>query len=216
MKKQIVLVGGGGHCKSVIDVIESGGTYSIAGIIDVREKLGQRILNYEICWTDDQIDELVGHYENFLVTVGQINSPRARIILYEKIKNSGGTLPVIVSPKAQVSRHAKIGEGTVVMHHAVVNAAVAVGNNVILNTGCLLEHDVEVGDHCHISTRTVINGGTKVFDRVFVGSLAVLAQMITVGKDSVISSGSVVRKNIPEHSLVFGNPAVIKALSSEN
>ena len=215
MKKEIVLVGGGGHCKSVIDVIEEEGTFSIVGIIDVKQKLGQHILNYEICWTDDQIPELVKKYDNFLVTVGQIQDPGSRILLYDKIKAQGGTLPVIVSPKAHVSRHAKIEEGTVVMHNVVVNADALVGKNSILNSGCLLEHDVKVGDHCHISTKAVINGGTIISDRVFVGCSAVLAQMINVGKDSIVSSGSVVRKNVPEYSLAFGHPAITKTLVSE-
>ena len=216
MKKEIVLVGGGGHCKSVIDVIESEGSYSIAGIIDIKEKLGQRILDYEIRWTDDQLVDLVGQYEYFLVTVGQIKKPDARIMLYEKIKECGGVMPVILSPRAHVSRHTRIGEGTVVMHHALVNADVSIGKNVILNTGCLLEHDVTVGDHCHISTKAVVNGGAHVADRVFVGSAAVLSQMISVGSDVVISSGSIVRKDIPDRALAFGNPARIKVYDNEH
>jgi sugar O-acyltransferase (sialic acid O-acetyltransferase NeuD family) len=216
MKKKIVLVGGGGHCKSVIDVIEMEGSYSIAGIIDIKEKLGLRILGYEICWTDEHIAELVKKYENFLITIGQIRNPDARITLYEKIKGLEGKMPVLVSPKAHVSRHATIGEGTVVMHHAVVNAEASVGKNNILNTGCLLEHDVEVGDHCHVSTKAVINGGTRIGDRVFVGSSSVLSQTISVGSDSVISSGSVVRKSIPAHAMAFGNPARIKLFDHEH
>ena len=215
MKKEIVLVGGGGHCKSVIDVIEEEGSFAIAGIVDVKEKLGQQVLNYEISWTDDQFAELTKRYENFLVTVGQLQNPEARILLYNKIKKHGGRLPVIVSPNAHVSRHVTIEEGTVVMHFATINAEARVGRNTILNTGCLLEHDVKVGDHCHISTKAVINGGTSISDRVFVGSSAVLAHMISVGNDCIISSGSVVRKNIPNKSLVFGNPAISKSITGE-
>jgi len=215
MKKEIVLVGGGGHCKSAIDVIEEEGMFSIAGIIDVKAKLGQKVLNYEISWTDDQLGELSKRYSHFMITVGQLQNPEARISLYNKIKNHGGVLPVIVSPTAHVSRFASVEEGTLIMHHAVVNADASIGKNCILNTGCLIEHDAKVGDHCHISTRAVINGGTSVDDRVFVGSSAVLAHMISVGNNSIISSGSVVRKNVPESSLVFGNPAITKPITGE-
>ena len=210
MKEEIILVGGGGHCKSAIDVIETHGGYDIVGIIDVKEKIGQKVLDYEIKWSDDEIPSLAEKGKNFLITVGQVENPNARIQLFDKVKNAGGILPAIKSPTAHVSRHAQLGEGTIVMHHTVVNADARVGSDCILNTGCLLEHDVMVGDHCHISTHAAVNGTVRIGKGVFAGSKTVLSQSIEVGDGSVISSGSVVRKSIPENSLAFGNPLKIK------
>jgi FlaA1/EpsC-like NDP-sugar epimerase len=95
MKEKIILVGGGGHCKSCIDVIEQEGAYQIAGVVDVPEKLHQKILGYEIIATDDDLPRLAEEYENFLITLGQIKSPEKR-----------AKLPIIVSPLAYVSKHA--------------------------------------------------------------------------------------------------------------
>ena len=159
MKEKIILIGGGGHCKSCIDVIEQEGRFQIVGIVDVPEKLHQKILDIEIIATDDDLPGLVNEYENFLITLGQIKSPEKRIRLFEKVKELGGKLPVIISPFAYVSRHAGIEEGTIVMHYALVNAGAKVGKNCIINTKALIEHDAWIGDHCHIATGAVINGG---------------------------------------------------------
>lgn len=172
MKEKIILIGGGGHCKSVIDVIESGKRFSIIGIVDKKERVGKKVFNYDIIGSDEELEELFEQCRNAVVTVGQIHSNEARVQLYEKLCGIGYQLPVIVSPHAYVSKHAEIGQGTVIMHHALVNAGAAVGKNCIVNTKALIEHDAAVGDHCHVSTAAVVNGGVKVYDNTFIGSNA--------------------------------------------
>lgn len=174
--ENILLVGGGGHCRSVIDVIEQQGKYRIAGIVDLREFVGQRVLDYPVVGCDGQLPELLDTCQNAVITVGHLRSNSLRLKLYELLKNIGYALPVITSPLAYVSRHAEIGEGTVVMHHALVNANAKVGINCIINSKALIEHDVRVGDHCHISTASVLNGGAVVLDHTFVGSNATSKQ----------------------------------------
>jgi len=170
MKKEILLVGGGGHCKSVIDVIEQENNYTIAGIIDKKELLGQEVLGYKIIGCDDDLEQLFQTYKYALVTVGQVQSNTLRVKLLNHLKQIGYSLPTIISPLAYVSKHAKIAEGTVVMHHALVNSTVTIGQNCIINSKALIEHDAKIGEHCHISTATVINGGVVVKSNSFVGS----------------------------------------------
>ena len=122
MEEKIILIGGGGHCKSCIDVIEQSGIYQIAGIVDMSEKLHQKVLGYEIIATDDDLPRLVNEYENFLITLGQIKSPEKRIRIFQTLKESGAKLPVIISHLAYVSKHAEIGDGTIIMHNALINA----------------------------------------------------------------------------------------------
>lgn len=169
-KPKILLIGGGGHCHSVIDVIEQEGRYQIAGIVDTAENLGKSVLGYPVIATDDQLLELYGKYQNAIVTVGQIKSSELRVRLFQQLKHIGFQLPVIVSPLAYVSKHAQIGDGTVVMHHALVNANARVGSNCIINSKALIEHDATIQDHCHIATSAVINGGVLVKQHTFVGS----------------------------------------------
>ena len=203
MKEKIILIGGGGHCKACIDVIEQAGTFQIAGIVDVPEKLHQKILGYEIIAIDDDLPQLVNEYENFLITIGQIKSPIKRISLFEKTKKLGGKFPVIISPLAYVSKHAKIEEGTIVMHYALVNAGATIGKNCIINNKALVEHDAVIEDHCHIATNAVINGGVKVGARTFFGSNAVSKEYIEIAEDSVIGYGAKITKNISQTCLTF-------------
>lgn len=207
MSKPLVLVGGGGHCKSVIEVAESAG-YSILGVLDMPEEVGKDILSTQVIGTDDDIPAYVDKAE-FVITVGFIKNPAIRIKLYNKVKEAGGKLATIVASTAYVSKYAEIGEGTVVMHNAFVNAGAKVGCNVILNTFTNIEHDAEIGDQCHISTGTMVNGECKVGERCFIGSQSVLANCITIGDDVIIGAGSFVRKSIKEKGIYSGNPAIL-------
>lgn len=211
IQKNLILVGGGGHCKSVIDVAESAG-YNILGILDMPEEVGKSVLNYKVIGTDDDIPKYVDKAE-FIITVGFIKNPTIRIRIYNRIKESGGKLATIVASTAHVSRYATIGEGTVVMHKAVINAGAQIGVNCIINTFTNIEHDAVVGDQCHISTGTMVNGDCKVGDRVFIGSQSVLANGISVGDDIIVGAASFVRKNISEKGIYSGNPAILKIKS---
>lgn len=193
MKKKIILIGGGGHCRSCIDVIERDNRFTIAGIIDVPEKVGQTVFGYTIIGSQDDLQEIVKTCKLYLITIGQIKSPDIRIEKYEQIVRIGGEFPVVVSPKSHVSKRANIGEGTIVMHGVIVNAGASIGKNCIINTGAIIEHDVIIGDHCHISTGATINGGTVIKQGSFLGSNAVTKEYITIGEKSFIKANSLVK-----------------------
>jgi sugar O-acyltransferase (sialic acid O-acetyltransferase NeuD family) len=193
----MILIGGGGHCKSCIDVIEQQGKYRIAGIVDLSERLHQKILGYEIIATDDDLPRFINEYENFLITLGQIKSPEKRISIFQTLKESGAKLPVIISPLAYVSKHAEIGDGTIIMHNALINAGAKIGSNCIINSKALIEHDAIIGDNCHIATGAIINGGVKVGRGTFFGSNAVCKEYIEIGESAVIGCGAKITKNIP-------------------
>lgn len=206
--KPLILVGGGGHCKSVIDVAESAGC-SILGVLDMPEDVGKSVLDYKVIGTDDDIPQYIGKAE-FVITVGFIKNPAVRIKLYNKVKEAGGKLATIVASTAHVSKYAVLGEGTVIMHQAVVNAGANIGANCIINTFTNIEHDAVVGNHCHISTGSIVNGGCKIGERTFIGSQSVLANGISVGDDIIVGAGSVVRKSLAQKGIYVGNPAVLK------
>lgn len=206
--KPLILIGGGGHCKSVIEAAESAG-FSILGVLDMPEEVGKEILFTKVIGTDDDIPAYVDKAE-FVITVGFIKNPSTRIKLFKKIKEAGGKLATVVASTAYVSKYAEIGEGTVVLHQAFVNAGAKVGKNVILNTATNIEHDAVIGNHCHISTGTMVNGECKVGERCFIGSQSVLANCISVGDDIIVGAGSLVRKSISEKGIYSGNPAILK------
>jgi len=193
MSKEIILMGGGGHCRSVIDVIEQQGEYKIIGIIDQDEsKVGSRTLGYEIIGTENILEDFCNIPYAF-VTVGQLDSHVARTKIKEKLERLGFVLPTIISPMAYVSRHAKIGAGTVVMHDAVVNAGALVGQNCIINTKALIEHDSVIESGCHISTGAIVNGGVVVKSGTFFGSNATSKQYEEIKPGSFIKAGTVAK-----------------------
>jgi len=191
MKPKILLIGGGGHCHSVIDVIELEGKYEILGIVDVEENIGKKVLGYEIIGSDDDLKTLFKSCKNAVITVGQLKSNTLRIKLFTTLRNIGFNLPTIISPLAYVSKHSFIDDGTVVMHHALINANAKVGKNCIINTKALIEHDSIVEDNCHISTASVVNGGVVIKENTFFGSNATSKQYIKI--DGFIKAGSVVK-----------------------
>jgi sugar O-acyltransferase (sialic acid O-acetyltransferase NeuD family) len=192
--KNIILIGGGGHCKSVIDVIEQEGRFEIAGIVDKPELLGSNVSGYSIIGNDSDLGSLSKKYQYALITIGQIKSPALRIKLFELAVKSGFILPTVVSPRAYVSKHAMVGKGTIIMHDALTNANAKIGENCIINSKALIEHDVIIENHCHISTGSIINGGTIIRNNTFFGSNSVTKENIIVKKQSVIGGGMAVLK----------------------
>lgn len=191
--KKIILIGGGGHCKSVIDVIEQEGKFKIKGIVDKSELMGSKILGYSVIGTDSDLKNLAGKYEYALITVGQINSSLIRRKLYNQALKVGFKFPTIVSPNAYVSKHSKIGNGTVVMNNAFVNANSFIGDNCIVNSKALIEHDCVVSDHCHISTNAIINGGVHIGSNSFVGSNVTTKNNIKIKNNSFIKAKSLLK-----------------------
>lgn len=206
-KRSIILVGGGGHCKSAIDLILSTEKFSIGGIVDVKENVGQEILGFPIIAADDDLEDLVEKFDCFAITVGQIKSPDSRIKIYGLLKNLEAEMPVIAAPSAYVSGSAKIGAATMIFHHAVINSEVEIGENCIINNCALIEHETIVENNCHISTGAILNGNVIVKQGSFVGSSATVRHGAVIGERTIIGAGSMVTKNVEARTVVVGNPA---------
>jgi len=198
----LVLIGGGGHCNSVIDVISNAGDYRIKCIVEKkREDLVER--NYPYVFGDEKMLEYIKIGVKFFITIGQIKSPAPRERVFKLIDQNGGEFATIRSKHAYVSQASQIGEGTFIGNGAIVNCNVDIGKNCIINTKALLEHDVSVGSHCHISTSAVVNGSVQIGNRVFVGSGAVINNNVKIGGGSIIGAGAVVKHDVSPNSLVI-------------
>jgi sugar O-acyltransferase (sialic acid O-acetyltransferase NeuD family) len=187
--ESILLIGAGGHARASIDVIEQSARYSVAGLIGLPHEVGSEVFGYSILGTNADLLVLSKKYRRALVTIGQIKTPEPRIKSFNLLVESGYNLPVIISPNAYVSPHAKIGAGTLIMHGAVVNAGAVIGLNCIINSHALIEHDAIIGDHCHISTAAVINGAVVVGSMTFIGSNTCVRNDIQIGDRCVIGMG---------------------------
>lgn len=191
--QKIILIGGGGHCKSCIDTIEAEKKYQIYGILDIKEKIGENICGYKIIGTDEEIEVYAKRGYYFLITIGQIHSAKIRVKLFNRIKEVKGKAATVISPSAYVSRTAKIGEGTIILNQVLVNSSAKIGSNCIINSKALIEHDAVIGNHCHISTGAKINGGVEIGEESFIGSGAITKQYIKIEKESFVKAGSLMK-----------------------
>jgi sugar O-acyltransferase (sialic acid O-acetyltransferase NeuD family) len=199
--KSLLLVGGGGHCHSCIDVIEATGMHHIEGVVQAKAS-SELVLGYPVIGSDDDLPQLLKSSNLALITVGQIKTVETRIRLFDLVKQLGAELPVVISPKAYCSKHAVLGYGSIIMHGAIVNAGARIGNNCIVNSQALVEHDVEIGDHCHISTGARVNGNVTLGKGSFIGSGAVIKEGVSIGENVVIGAGQVVLRDVPSVTVV--------------
>lgn len=204
-EKPLILVGGGGHCKSVIEAAESADR-EIKGILDLPKYFGNDCLGYRVIGTDADIPMYADECE-FIVTLGFINNPEHRIHLHQLIERAGGKQATLIASSANVSRHSNVGEGTVVLHNANINAGAYIGKGCIINTGADIEHDVHIGDYCHVSTGAMVNGDCRIGQATFVGSGSIIANGISITDNTVIGAGAVVCSDITDKGTYVGIPA---------
>ena len=188
----IVLVGFGGHAKSVADSIERTGKYNIVGYTDVKEDMACD--RYKYLGTDDVLAGVYGrNVKCAAVCVGYMGKGDVRDILYDKLKDIGYELPVIIDPSAIVSETAVIGEGTFVGKGAIINAEAKIGKMCIINSKALVEHEDVIGDYSHVAVGADLCGQVELGDHVFVGAGAVVVQGVTVDIGMRIKAGEVYR-----------------------
>jgi sugar O-acyltransferase (sialic acid O-acetyltransferase NeuD family) len=202
-KKDIIIIGGGGHAKACIDVVESTCLYNIVGYVDKESKLNS-CFNLDYLGKDDILHKYIPTCA-FLIAIGQIKDPHPRINIFENMLKKGAKFPSIISPSAYVSKYAEIGLGTIVMHGAILQANVKVGNNCIINDRSLLEHDVIVGDYCHISTSATLNGAVEIGANTFIGSGSVIKNGTRINKNVIIGMGVIVLHDILEEGIFLSD-----------
>lgn len=207
--KKIVLIGGGGHCKVIIDIIKNIREYDIVGITEKKID-ADKVLDVPIIGDDNVLKNTYkSGVEYAFISLGAIDNVKLREKLYKKVKNIGFKVPKLIHKSAVVSPYAKIGEGTCVMAGAVINAGVKVGNNSIINTGSIIEHDCIIGDNVQISPGAILAGNIKVKNNSLIGMGSNIIQGVTIGENVTIGAGAVVINDILDNLVAVGMPAKI-------
>lgn len=204
VEKRILLIGGGGHCRSVLDVLMSLNEYTEIGIIDNDSSVS--VLGIPIVGTDDDLPKLKEVWTDAFITVGSIGATNARRKLYDLIKGIGFVVPSIIDPSAVIAREVTISEGSFIGKCAVINTGSKIGCCAIINTTSTIEHDCTVGDFSHISSGSILCGQVTVGADSHIGAGSVIRQGLTIGNGSLIGIGSVVVKNITDGVTAYGNP----------
>ena len=166
--------------------------FKIVGFVDKNSK---KLLGYKKIGSDADLKKLLKITKYAHIGIGQIKNDNFREKIFLKLKKIGFKLPIIISPRAYVSKNRKIKEGTIIMHDVLVNAGSEIGKNCIINTKSLIEHDTKISDHCHIATSAVVNGDCKIGKNSFVGSSSIIIQSVIVKKNSFIKAKSLIYKN---------------------
>ncbi|WP_129597527.1 acetyltransferase [Anaerophilus nitritogenes] len=207
MSKKILLVGGGGHCKSVLDSLLELNQFKDIGIIDVKENIGKNILGISVIGCDDNLEKLFNDgYQYAFVTVGSIGNPNLRIKLFDMIEKIGFQIPNIIDPSAIVSAKARLEEGIFVGKRAVINAGSILHKGAIINTGAIIEHDCKISNFVHVAPGVVLSGEVSIGKNSHIGSNSVIKQQVNIGENTIIGMGSVVLKDIEYNVMAYGNP----------
>ena len=204
-KSKVLLIGAGGHAASCIEIIEAENKNKIIGLVGTPKEVGKKLLGYEVIGSEKDFADLLRLTSNLILGVGQIKSPNLRIEIKDKFIKKGFNFKSVVSPTAQVSKHAVIGIGSVVMHKVVINAGVKIGDYSIINTGSIIEHDSKIGNFAHISTGVISNGETSIGNNTFVGSGTIIMQQIKIGNNCIVGMGQQVRHDLSDNSTYVGN-----------
>ena len=146
------------------------------------------------------------------ITYPQLNRVRTRLCAVTRAK--GYTLASYVSSRAFVWRNVVLGDNCFVFENNVLQYSVRVGNNVVLWSGNHIGHRSVIEDNCFFSSHVVVSGYCTVGESSFLGVNATLGDRVTVGRDCVIGAGAVVLKNVPDRSVMRGNPAVSAGVDS--
>ncbi|WP_238883207.1 acetyltransferase [Clostridium sp. YIM B02551] len=207
--RKIVLIGAGGHCKIIIDIIKSRGLYEIVGITD-KSEIDKKILDIDVIGDDSVLEEIFETgVEYAFICIGGISDLNIRNIIYNKLKKIGFKIPILIHKNAVISPYARIGEGTCVMANAVINADANIGCNCIINTSCVIEHDCNIDDNSHISPGTSLAGGVRIGYNSHIGIGATIIQSINIGNNVTVGAGSVVIEDIVDNTVAVGVPAKI-------
>ncbi|MBU1239686.1 acetyltransferase [Myxococcota bacterium] len=205
---KLVLLGGGGHCRSVLDVLCEDAKIEIVGILDLEDKVGQFIDDVPVIGTEALLPELKHQgVTHAFITVGSIENTAIREGLAATIEKEGYVCPIVIASSAVVSQKARLGPGSFVGKNATINAGTRIGSHCIINTGAIVEHDCELGDFVHIGPGATLCGQVTVGTRTLIGSNSSVIQNIHVGEDAVIGAGSVVIRDLGKGKKVVGNPS---------
>ena len=198
MSDSVILIGGGGHARVVMDCIEAAGG-SVFGILDDIIECGTRIHGIPVLGKISDYQAYDQH--RFVIAIGN-NEIRSRIAESVSVKWA-----TVIHPEAVVSPSAVLGVGSVVMPGTVINADTVIGNHCIINTGAIVEHDNNIGDFAHISPRAALGGTVTVGKGTHIGIGAIVRNNIRICNDCVVGAGAVVITHITVSGTYVGVPA---------
>lgn len=211
--KRIFILGIGHNTPVFMDLAEACG-YKIAGLYHYNnERTGDVDHGYPILGSFEDLwkkETLEGMY--FSLSQGD---NKIRTETYNKIISKGGEVPTLIHPKADVSRFATLGQGTIIHVGSVIHPDVVIGNNTIVSCNSSIIHSTHIGNNCYFAFGSLIGAYVNIEDNVFVGIGAniISGKVNKIGQGAYIGAGALVTKDVEPYTVVAGFPAkIIKRL----
>ncbi|ANY66976.1 sugar acetyltransferase [Paenibacillus sp. BIHB 4019] len=203
--KSCIIIGGGGHAKVCADLLLRQ-EYKILGYVDVSDK--GLLLDTIPYLGNDSVVLSFNPSEVALVNgVGKLGSSLVRSELYLNFTSQNYVFETIIHDSAIVSSFVQIEPGAQIMAGAIVQAGSYLGENAIINTRGVLEHDCRVGAHVHISPGAILCGNVSIGEHTHIGAGATVIQGMSVGRHAIVGAGALVRKPVLNQTTVYGVPA---------
>ncbi len=203
LSNSIIVYGGGGHGKALIDLIRALGTYPIAGVVDDDLPTGSTIMGATVLGGANILELLVERGVLMAVNaVGGIGNIHSRIKVFDRLKQAGITCPALVHPTAVVEPSANLAEGVQVMPHAYVGSEAQVNYGAIINTGAIVSHDCVLGEYANLSPGAILAGEVSVGAATLIGMGATVNLRVKVGDRVRIGNGATVKQDVPAGSIV--------------
>lgn len=202
MNQPVIIIGASGHGKVVADIVEKSGD-QVMGFLDDNPTLSDTFVGFPVLGKTERYKV----YPNATYVVA-IGNPVIREKIVKKLSDDSVTWYTAIHPTAVISNlDTSIGEGTVIMANAVVNAGAKIGKHCIINTGAVVEHDNQLADYVHISVGTKLAGTVSVGTSTWIGIGASVSNNLSICADCMIGAGAVVVKDIHEAGTYVGVPA---------
>lgn len=201
--EELILVGFGGHAKSVADSIEDSGQYRIAGFTDMKALSDYH--GYPYLGKREALEEKYrSGIHRAVVSIGFMGNGTVRDELYDMLREIGYELPPIIDPTAIVSSDAVVEEGAFIGKGAIINAGSVIGKMCIINTGAVVEHENCVGAFSHISVHATLCGRVTVGEHTLIGAGTTVIQDTHIGGNCIIGAGSIVLGDVPDGEKAYG------------
>lgn len=203
--RKLVLIGGGGHCKSVLDAALSMGCFDDIVITDPELPEGSTVLGCRVAGADSALKELYREgFKNAHISIGGIESSVQRRRLYDVARDIGYLFANIIDPSAIVAESTILGHGVFIGKNAIVNADATISDCAIINTACIIEHECRIGAFSHVAVGATICGGVSVDADSFIGANGTIIQGVKVGMNSVVGAGSTILSDVPDNTTAVG------------
>jgi len=201
--KAIIVYGGGGHGKSVIELLRAAGGYRIAGVLDDSLPAGDEILGVPLLGGAEKLAELSAQgIRQAVNAVGGIGNINARITVFDRLETAGFRCPTVVHPTAFIEPSAKLEEGVQVFPFAYIGPASSIGFGCIVNTGAIVSHDCHLGQVVNLAPHATLAGNVQLGEYSLIGMAATLNLNVVGGSRVQVGNGATVKSDIPSGGIV--------------